>query len=75
MITYHGCKCLNPQHKANASEFAGYPVIDEFTMNATYKPEEDVVHLKCHYCEYEATVDLKERPLRIENIRRAITIR
>ena len=75
MITYHGCKCHNPYHKPDASKLVGYPVVDEFTMNATHIPEEDVVHLKCHYCEYEAKVYLKERPLRIENIRRAITIR
>lgn len=72
MITYHGCKCHNQYHKPDASKLGGYPVIDEFTMNATHIPEKGIVQLKCYYCEFEAEVSV---PVHLENIRSAITIR
>lgn len=64
--TYHNVKCVNYHHRDQAEKDLGYPVLDNFTMNAEYDSDKEIVFLHCHWCGYSTEIDVTVRPVQIE---------
>ena len=65
-LTINGCKCQNQHHFADAQKLIGRVAPDSYTMNVFYNVSEKKVTLKCYWCDYEAEVDVSNRPLNVK---------
>jgi hypothetical protein len=72
--TYSQVKCLNYHHLDDAEQDLGHPVIDNFTMNAEYDADKEVVTCNCPWCGYNNEVNVAIRPVQIEQRSGFVTI-